>query len=1408
MRDHVWDGAVEMGVRNQRVITLAKNHCTRMEFVQSSGQGMAEEATGLPINAREVRCPVARGNMIGSNLEMTVPMFYRQNCVGCAEQRPSGLLPTLAGYIASADEKAVAEREREVQRKAALRTEWEARAQRRRGLMARCDDMMATALADIGQLDVDPAGDGEEDDRAALARLRALAERAAATFTPDVIAHGVELVERGLASPTLLDPLRIVALSRPEFGSQVVRAAVTVMRRTASGPAGRCLADLAEHAEIADLDERVCRSAVALAGSPMRDPFSRRRQGSDPVSLLAVAAIVPDRLVSVLKDLLPGPQMQTVLHLPPGAATPRPHVTQFLMGSAAGAVRILAGTHPSLAAGLVDSLVLQLASDEFERFDDHGLREIERALAVMFVLDVGDVSSSMVRAGARGSGLLGERLLRVLTVTADLVAAEPYWRETGDPVPDAARAASVTEELFEMAMGRLGGDWGGEAIDDAAELIERLAKERPVAMHVKVAAILGAILELVDAQKASKVSPLTVIDDEPPALKMMTAWSQGLLLGRAIGRLGDAVKFVAANDPVAACNAVIDVMADERDGERGADAAWYLLEILGKIGAAHGTESGVLQAILPALHTYIVGSEVGTRARAIDTWVAIARRHPLPSALEDLLPALTADPFVMVIRSVLKAAETLIWSPDAAVRLLAYAALIVERISGREHAEVVKDAIRVMLSLSSRLQIDGAREVSERKGLEAAASLGAYDLHDVLHHNTWGTTVARSARMASLRLSQAAEPAFADFSRRRGDSDIEMLLACGPGLTSLPAADLTAATLTFGPDSPVAAAEFVEVAWRAGRLADAVAMMSVLLEATPDQRAYAGQRSFLEMLASAVRADATATAGGEWGAHADDASAVATALVEERDSDSIAFVINAVRATLTLRRLLMDAGFVDASRPAESIASRAGEFSAAGEALSKAGMTVTPTGAYLRSVAGLCEVVSHLLRAQAAALNADTEKASSHGQAVALRCDLITADITERLGRDDPIGAPLLELVAAAKNTDPVSPILPLLAMWAQLPLPVTVVRGPEENRFARRGSAGETPPEPAVEEAPVAVVLASLDGRLITGPEVLRDQRVYELSVRVQPGEWPQWADRMDGELLSHLTPAEITVPTFSWSRGDHVGDGETYEQSGSVTLRFTVAAGKPAPPLMVRLTWSGEVDGKPRKQTLDVAGHRELRLRPYDETRDRATDYPVFDERLIAEYDRLARAGFDDGQLRAFCRLFTGICRAGLAMTWERKYRRGTRVTEREFHDDLFERLLANPELGGRVERGNPLALGYLDVRHDGITAELKVERKTPVTRESAPKYVGQPTQYAAADGAQLSILAILDMSSKELPIGTPENYLFALEPRLHGLDNPEAPSLVEVLIVNGNLPTPSSWSRKKTPVHDTPGQESQGL
>jgi len=52
-----------MGVRNREWVELARRHCLNMEFVPSGGRGMAEEATGLPIDMRQVRCPVALGGM-------------------------------------------------------------------------------------------------------------------------------------------------------------------------------------------------------------------------------------------------------------------------------------------------------------------------------------------------------------------------------------------------------------------------------------------------------------------------------------------------------------------------------------------------------------------------------------------------------------------------------------------------------------------------------------------------------------------------------------------------------------------------------------------------------------------------------------------------------------------------------------------------------------------------------------------------------------------------------------------------------------------------------------------------------------------------------------------------------------------------------------------------------------------------------------------------------------------------------------------------------------------------------------------------------------------------------------------------------------------------------------------------
>jgi hypothetical protein len=95
--------------------------------------------------------------------------------------------------------------------------------------------------------------------------------------------------------------------------------------------------------------------------------------------------------------------------------------------------------------------------------------------------------------------------------------------------------------------------------------------------------------------------------------------------------------------------------------------------------------------------------------------------------------------------------------------------------------------------------------------------------------------------------------------------------------------------------------------------------------------------------------------------------------------------------------------------------------------------------------------------------------------------------------------------------------------------------------------------------------------------------------------------------------------------------------------------------------------------------------------------------------------------------------------------------------------------------------------------VIAELKVAPDKPVTIDDCAKYLGQPTQYGVGRGSQLSVLVVLDHSRKEAPPGVIDNYVGWLMPRLHGRDNPRYPSLVAVLVINTNLPVPSTWSRK---------------
>lgn len=113
------------------------------------------------------------------------------------------------------------------------------------------------------------------------------------------------------------------------------------------------------------------------------------------------------------------------------------------------------------------------------------------------------------------------------------------------------------------------------------------------------------------------------------------------------------------------------------------------------------------------------------------------------------------------------------------------------------------------------------------------------------------------------------------------------------------------------------------------------------------------------------------------------------------------------------------------------------------------------------------------------------------------------------------------------------------------------------------------------------------------------------------------------------------------------------TGSASGSLSVSFTLPAGAPprAFPIAARFT------GPDFDEVLPVAGHSELRLRPFDATADALTRRPQLDGQVVRMYSVLHDMDLSSDDVQAFCRLYTAIVDKGVDMQFGRAYRRGTR-------------------------------------------------------------------------------------------------------------------------------------------------------
>jgi len=1404
----MFEDAVALGRRNQTMVELARRHCLNLEFRKSGGSGMAEAATGLPIDMRRVHCAFARepGGM-AMNLEWIVVDFYRANCVGCEYRRPTQDLPNLATHVADLGAK-------EAERTAAADIEkrergaaWARRNAERQALAGTAaDPAVVAALGDIGVVDGDPRLDVDREAvAAARRRLEALADRAPELVSSGLFAHLCRLVSEN-GQTALLSVIRRVGRRIPEHRPSVLKLALEVLRCSSEVEAGRTVVELGSDVTPNDFDQNIVGAAIVLAGRPTPDYYGRHRRvaaDNEPALLRLAGDHVPDLVVAEIQKRLavpvPAPSLVLAVGLR-GSATPTQFASDMDRYTAAGAVAQLLPTHPSLVAALAGGLARSLAGGrDKDRYNLRPSGSLARTLAIMFCAPCGDVSSALDTVASETNGDGRKQLFGVLEQVESVLDPDGRWRESNDPALSDQERLRCVRRLIDACLARLSFDWDDDVAHSAARLLAELAKDYPAEMVQHVPVLMGTVVLSLDRHDARPVSPLLAQDQIPPALAALQESSRQFTLRALVGRLLDAVEQTARVDLVSVLDTIVDMIGDAREHEDRGEIPWRLLPRLGALGRRYGSELGVLNRILPVLYTYLLDNDPAMRSTALRAWTDIASDNDVPSVMEDLLPALLQDQYVLVIRALLRAAGWLSWS-DPSRRLLIQYSLTVAQASKESDRKTLRAALAALRNLT---RDDSTRSAFERYILDRAAEIEPHDLERFLF-GSWSPSSACSPQMARLRLILARDPSVNDRFNAHDDDELVDLLNVGKGLLSLPPEDLIDAARELGEEYTIPALEFAEVAWRAASPGLASQIATSLLARLPDQPAYYERRAVCAAVSSLAELDASALIGDPAKHSYLDVVENCERLADGDQADGyLAELRSQIHLRVLARAVLLGSNALTAiceatsnSAPAagidvaDEVQHRALLLTRTAQQLAVASVRRTPTSLYVRSFAGACAAAAYLLRCKAAQMVAAGTEARRSARAARQRASSVLREISG-YSVDDPLFGPLLSTLKTFNAVTEETDLDPLLMTLGSLAVPMIFVGGPREWQRASAKSSNEVVPA-----APLIVALAKVDGLLVTGPLVLRPATVYTLGIELRTGPWPQWADTLEAEFIGSMSAAEAQFPSFTWRRQDLGSGGDVLEGEGTLILRFALPAGRPAPPFRVALRFRGTRESKPAVVTCDVAGHRELRFRPFDETRDAQTGQPMVDERLLTIYEGLHGAGYNETHLQAFARLLTAIVRAGLEMTWNRQYRRAANVTERKFHDDLHQLLMADPDLSGRVERGTPLALGFLDVRHDGVTAELKVERTTPVTRGKATKYIGQPTQYAAADGVRLSILCVLDMSRKVSPIGTAENYIFQLSPDLHGLTNPEAPSIVTVVIIQGANPPPSSWSRRRLP------------
>lgn len=363
------------------------------------------------------------------------------------------------------------------------------------------------------------------------------------------------------------------------------------------------------------------------------------------------------------------------------------------------------------------------------------------------------------------------------------------------------------------------------------------------------------------------------------------------------------------------------------------------------------------------------------------------------------------------------------------------------------------------------------------------------------------------------------------------------------------------------------------------------------------------------------------------------------------------------------------------------------------------------------------------------------------------------------------------------ETTDDIGKALEYLSVLP-LPLPIHWEEDPKLKEHYPSGRDMFKEKEPKV----VAFIEFKIDNSNLQEPHFMDANKLYDLNLEVRLNRWPNSSNKLVIQPLSDIAQENYQMPIFEFGRDDK---NKAYQDTKKMIIKIEQTF--ESQPL--EFVYQAYV--LPEQKVIAVTGNNRIKIRSGSEGKLVISGYNEADKVLCEIRASISNeAGITSEQRINFLLIMKSLANiAGQTLAsndfsgvW----------SEENFQKEIRRRLRIVPEIGSHLIDHPHVAGGITDLFFKKLQIELKVEDKKLVTKESVVSFSQQGAQYTTGCDNRLGVLCILDCSEKKEAPGSLVNDIGLISVPVPGIVKGGFPLILGVVIIRGNLKTPSSFSR----------------